>query len=256
MHPFDQKIAPPSSWLTLIGSELVEVPEGLSREVEQLRKALRKGLLGRYEELETLLEELLPRVWELRIRALPLLAQTDLAEALKKVEVEFSLMPQRFPALAEAAIKLLFGLHLMTGFVEKLLATNPEITTKLPQRLSADKMPTLEEIKGLALSKSGNEVLAYNLIQGSLLMDLLFFAMDLAADEHLPLDVGICYELEYQSAIAVKTYAAAFGMDKTQMPWYVPPQNTLEKILLEGPVVSEADVEYVHEKRAHLNTWK
>ncbi|MEQ1746515.1 MAG: hypothetical protein ABMA02_13880 [Saprospiraceae bacterium] len=74
---------------------------------------------------------------------------------------------------------------------------------------------------------------------------MILFAIDLAADEQLPLDAGIYYELDYQSAVAVKAYAAALGLDKSQLPWYTYPNNSLEKFLLEGPVVSEVDIEHV-----------
>jgi len=252
MNLFQPHTAPPSSWLTLIGSEVVDVPKEILKEVEQLRKALRQGLMGRHEEIEASFEELLPAVWDLRIRALPLLAQIDLSEALKKIELEFLRVPQRFPALADAVQKLLFGLQLMTDFVEKLLAARPSLTTELPKQLSTEKMPSWHEIA----NQDTTDFTTYSLIHASLQMELLLFAIDLAADEQLPLQVGICYELDYLSATAIKTYAAAFGLEQTQLPWYAAPNNNVGKLLLEGPVVSEADLEYVHKKRAHLNTWK
>jgi hypothetical protein len=55
--------APPSSWLTLIGSELVEAPEGLEKDIQQLRQNMRQVLLGKYEDLEAALEDLLSTVW-------------------------------------------------------------------------------------------------------------------------------------------------------------------------------------------------
>jgi hypothetical protein len=252
MLAFDAHTVPPTSWLTLLGSEIRDVPQGMNREMEQLRMRLRQGLLGRHEEIEALLEELLPAVWDLRIRALPLLAQTNLSEALKKVELEFSLVPQRFPALADAVQKLLFGLHLMSEFVEKFLAANPNLTTELSGQLATEKMPSWHEI----VNQGTTDFPAYSLIHASLRMELLLFAIDLATDEQLPLQVGVCYELDYLSATTVKAYAAPFGLEQTQMPWYAAPKNNVGKLLLEGPVVSEADLEYVHEKRAHLNTWK
>lgn len=256
MLPFESPTASPTSWLTLIGSELVEVPKELEREVERLKESLRKGLLGNYEELDSLLEELLPRVWKLRIQASPLLAKINLAEALKKVELEFALIPQKIPALADATEKLQFGLHLMTGLAEKLLATHPEITREMSQPVFAGEAPTWEEIKHGVLVDSNSGNVAFNLLEGSLRIELLLFALDLAADEQLSLDAGICYELNYQSAVAVKSYASAFGLDKKEMPWHTPPYTALEELLLEGPVVSEAEMKYVHEKRSHLNTWK
>lgn len=254
MLSFDPPTTPAPSWLALIGSELVDVPKGLMREVAQLRNALRDGLLGNYEDFEVVLEELLPKVWELRIQALPLLAQINLADALKKVELEFALIPQKIPALAEATDKLMFGLHLMADLAEKLLVAHPEIASEIPQPLFSGKAPVWEEIKHQTQVGSGNA--AFNFLEGSLRIELLLFALDLAADEHLSLNTNICYELNYQSAVAVKTYASAFGLDKTQMPWYAPPYTALEELLLEGPVVSEAEMEYIHDKRAHLNSWK
>lgn len=256
MLPFDSPTVSPSSWLTLIGSELVEVPKDLEREVVRLKETLRQGLLGNYEELDSLLEELLPRVWELRVQVLPLLAKINLAEALKKVELEFALIPQKIPALTDATEKLLFGVHLMTGLAEKLLAAHPEITRKMSKPFFAGEAPTWAEIKHEVLVDSNSGSIAFNLLEGSLRIELLLFALDLAADEHLSLDAGICYELNYQSAVAVKTYASAFGLDKKEMPWHTPPYTALEELLLEGPVVSETEMGYVHEKRSHLNSWK
>jgi hypothetical protein len=248
--------APPSSWLTLIGSELVEAPEGLEKDIQQLRQNMRQVLLGKYEDLEAALEDLLSTVWTLRVQALPFLAQHDLTEAMKQVELEFVLIPQRFPALASATQKLLFGIQLMTDFVEKLIDVNPDFAKNLPQAISMEQVPSWEEIKKQITKQDYQGKTPYTLLRGSLLMELLLFAIDMAADEQLPLEESICYELDYQSAVAVKAYAAAFGIDKTRLPWNAFPKNEMNRLLLEGPVVSEADLEYIHEKRAHLNSWK
>ncbi|MFN0014945.1 MAG: hypothetical protein ACKVU2_10390 [Saprospiraceae bacterium] len=256
MHTLNLSFPPPS-WLTILESELVTPPEGVAKDLKVLKNNIRQALLGRYENLEQTFEGLLPVVWSLRVRVLPMLAQFDLVDTLKNAELHFSRLPQQIPALAGATEKLLFGMHLMKDFVEKLLAENPNFETELAEGLThlPEKIPTWEEIEGMIFSENGFGTVAFKLIHGSLMMELILFAVDLAADEHLPLDTGICYELDYQSAVAIKTYAGAFGLDKSQMPWHTYPNNSLDKFLLEGPVVSESDMEYVHEKRMHLNSW-
>jgi hypothetical protein len=94
------------------------------------------------------------------------------------------------------------------------------------------------------------------LIQTSLMMELLLLAVDIAATKKLQLTPGICYELDYQSAVTVKAYAVALGLTEEQMPWYQSPENDLERLLLSGPVLEEPEIEYILEKRRHLGEWK
>lgn len=247
----------PPSWLTLLESEKVKIPQGLMTAFVALKKDIREILLGKHEDFETNIEGLLQKTWELRIQAIPVLLKQDFSEALKKAGREFSLIPQRYPTLSKAVRKLEFGLHLMTQFVEGL-ATKTMDWPISPQQVIQSVPP--ESLNDLIaqLARNGNPESGklLHMLQGSLMVEILIFAIDLAADEQLPLDPGICYELEYQAAVAVKEYAAAFGIDKTQMPWYARPKNEMENLLVEGPVVSEADLQYVMEKRAHLNSWK
>jgi len=88
------------------------------------------------------------------------------------------------------------------------------------------------------------------------MIEVLLFAIDDIADNKIPLEPAICYEFDYQSAIAVKEYAAGLGMSEAQLPWYREPQNDVEKLLLTGPVLSDSNLEHVFEKRRHLDTWK
>lgn len=243
----------PPSWLTLIGTDQVQAPASLMSEVGELSLELEHALQGNYEDLEAVLEGLLPKVWDLRIKALPILAQLDFSEAMKMAESDFSLIPKKNPSLGPVVEKLVFGFQLMKEFVENLLAQKPKFTKELSKQALGENPPSFSEMmEQLAV---GGFVEA-NFIHGSLMIDLLLFAVDLSVEKELPLDPSICYELDYQSAVAVKEYASAFGIDKTKVPWYTPPKNNLGKLLAEGPVVSEEDLQYVYEKRAHFNTWK
>ena len=93
-------------------------------------------------------------------------------------------------------------------------------------------------------------------LHGSLLMEPLLLAVDIVADEQLSLDFAMCHEMKYLSALAVEEYAGVIGLDYTKMPWYKPPQTDLQRLLLEGPTLNEADIQYIHEKRSHLNAWR
>lgn len=256
MNALEQYTTGPPSWLTLMDDEQMELPRWLLVELENLKKDLRQALLGEYENLEAALENMLPKVWGLRMKALPFIAQVDPSEAVKKIELEFSLLLERFPDLAGAANKLMFGLHLMTEFVGKIIEDNPNLLKDLPHQLSGQDLLSWQEVTAQFSTKDNSRAMADNLFHGSLMMELLLFAVDLAAGEDISLDQGICYELDYQSAVAVKTYAAAFGLGADQMPWYQQPKNELEQLLLEGPVLAEPEIEYILEKRRHLNTWK
>jgi hypothetical protein len=219
-----------------------------------LKENLRQILLGDYEHLEAALESLLPEVWQLRIKAMPIFAQIDLTDAIKKVEVEFASIPTRMPLLAAAAENLSFGVHLMGKFLKDMLSQNPNLIEDLQQQLSESAAPSFSEIT-LQLTQGEHPIIA-NFIHGSVMMEVLLFAIDLADDEQLPLEYGICYELGYQSAVAVEEYGLAIGLTAEKMPWYSPPQNDLQWLLLEGPVLSEPDIQYITEKRKHLNSWK
>lgn len=253
MAVLEQFNTPPLSWLTILGTHQVQAPTSLLSEVEKLSIQLEQSLQGNYEDLEAALEGMLPKVWDLRIKALPLLAKLDLTDAIKKVEVDFLLIPKNYPSLAGAAEKLGFGLQLMRKFIENWVAKKPKFTQELSKQLVGENPPSFPEImEHLAVGGFAEA----NLVHGSVMIDLLLFAVDLSAEKQLPLDPSICYELDYQSAVAVKEYASAFGLDRTKVPWYNPPQNNMENLLADGPVVSEQDLQYVLEKRAHFNTWK
>ncbi len=201
----------PPSWLTLIGTDQVQAPALLMSEVGELSLELEQALQGNYEDLEAVLEGLLPKVWDLRIKTLPILAQLDLSEAMQMVESDFSLIPKKNPSLGPVVEKLVFGFQLMKEFVENLLALKPKFTKELSKRVLGENPPSFSEMmEQLAVGGWVGE----NFFHGSLMIDLLLFAVDLSVEKKLPLDPGICYELEYQSAVAVKEYASALGYRK------------------------------------------
>jgi hypothetical protein len=253
MTTLEQYQTPPS-WLAVLGEGEITMPEWITEELTMLKMKLRQVLSQDYEYLELALESLLPKVWELRMRVLPILNQLDLTEALKKVEAEFALIPQRMPSVAAAAEKLNYGLHLMDKWVKTLMSQNTNLLQDLQQQLPDASPSSFEEL--IAQLAHGENQTIQKLLHGSLMMELLLFTIDLAADEQIPLDFGVCYELGYQSAVAVEEYASALGHTAEQMPWYSPPQNDLQRLLLEGPVLSEPDIQYITEKRKHLNSWK
>lgn len=257
MTTLEQYPTAPPALLILLDEQALEIPEALKLQVEKLKQYIRESLFQDYEILETSLENKLPEVWDLRMRALPILAQFDLTEALQKVQQEFAFIPQQYPPLKEAAGKLNYGLHLMTQFVEKLLSADPKWAQHLPHKLHTVDLPPYREIMAsLVLNGAPDNNTLLNLIHGSLMMELLLFVLDIAAEEQLPLDEAICYELNYQSAVAVKQYAGAFGSGDTRMPWYQSPQNDLQRLLLTGPTLNEPDIQYIREKQSHFNSWK
>jgi hypothetical protein len=89
-----------------------------------------------------------------------------------------------------------------------------------------------------------------------LTIELLVFAVDIITEEQLPLESGMYYELAYQSAVAVKTYAGFFEITENELPWYSPAENKFQQLLLEGPVLHGDDLQYLYEKREHLNLWR
>lgn len=256
MPTFNSFNTSPPSWLAFIGASRVDIPEDLHREVDELKSALQKALVGGYENLETALEEMLPSVWTIRLHALPLLAKVDIRALSEFVHAEFSQVAKNHPPLSAAAEKLVFGLELMEELTSIFGGPPPDFMKRVARDLQKTGFPSLSEVNAQLISE-GNEGQKWaELIRASLMMELLLLAVDIGATKKLPLSSGICYELDYQSAVTVKAYAAALGLTEEQIPWYQNPENDLERLLLSGPVLEEPEIGYILEKRRHLGEWK
>lgn len=256
MPTFNSFNASPPSWLAFIGASRVDIPEDLHREVDELKSALQKALEGEYENLEAALEEMLPSVWTIRLHAMPLLAKVDIRALSEFVYTEFSQITKNHPRLYTAAEKLVFGLELMEELTSLLGGPPPDFMKQVARDLQKAGFSSLSEVNAQLIAEGNEGKKVAELIQASLMMELLLLAVDIAATKKLQLTPGICYELDYQSAVTVKAYAVALGLTEEQMPWYQSPENDLERLLLSGPVLEEPEIEYILEKRRHLGEWK
>lgn len=244
--------------LQVLQEEGMKLPLNLQRQINALKSKLRKALQQDHEALEGVLESLLPTVWELRIQALPILAKTDLKEALEKVQQEVNMLPQRYPSLSDVVERLAFGIQLMSQFTQQLIHQHPDVFNQASVALLPDSPHVSYEKIIAQLKETGDEEanIMTSFLHGSLLMEPLLISVDMAAEEQIQLDAAMCYELKYQSALAVEDYAKIIGLDYSQMPWYKAPQTDLQRLLLNGPTLNEADLQYILEKQSHLNTWR
>ncbi len=244
-----------SNLLEVLQEEGIQVPVHLIDQINTLKRALLEALLQNYEPFKSTLENLLPSVWNLRMEALPILVEMDLTEAMKNVELEVSMLPEKHPALSDVVERLHFGLLLMAQLTQSLLEQNSDAFNQAISDTTAfaSYESVITELK--EVNDSTSEI-TINFLHGSLLMELLILCAHTIADEQLTIDPALYYELKYQSALAVEEYAGILGLDHTKMPWYKSPQNYLQHLLLEGPTLSESDLKYIHEKQTHLNSWK
>jgi len=248
-----------SKLLQTLDEEGKQVPASLLRQVEFLKTQLRKSLQEDHSTLEKKLENLFPQAWKLRMQALPLLLDADLPEITKKIEDKMALLSQQYPKLSATIGHLTLGIGLMGRFVKHLLDQNPHFIKDASANLATDiPAPTFQDIMASVEKSEASEAKSFELLlHGSLMMEMLLLAIDLAAEEQLSIEDAMYHELKYQSAVATEDYAfGAFGVDHTSMPWYKPPQNALQHLLIEGPTLSETDLQYTNEKRMHLNSWK
>jgi hypothetical protein len=248
-----------SKLLQTLDEEGKQVPKSLLRQVELLKKKLRKYLQEDHSSLEKKLEQLFPGLWQLRMQALPILLDLDLSEITKKIEDNMALLSQQHPELRAIIEPLTLGVGIMGRFAKQIADQNPEFLFNGSASLATNiATPTFQDVMASLENLDASEANSFFLLlHGSLMLELLLLAIDLAATEQLPMEDAMYHELKYLSSVATEDYAlAAFGVEHTNMPWYKPPQNALQNLLLEGPTLSETDLQFINEKRMHLNSWR
>jgi len=251
------KFFQPPSMLRLLEDSTVSLPEPIRMEVQQLKDKLQTILLGDYQAIETALPALLPKVWALRMQALPFLAKIDIKQTIYDVSAHFLMLRTEHPELSGPLDKLQFGLEQMKKFISVLMETNPEIFEAFKSRTNHEA-PNFETLVNSFHEGGTDEALRFlQILQSSLMMELLLFAIDLTAEHQLPLSIGVLHELNYQSAVTVESYGVALiGMQSTEMPWYQPTQNKLQQLLYAAPVADAEQLRFLEEKRAHFNAWR
>lgn len=253
-------ILQPTPLFSILADNSEIVPKSLLKEILSLKKRLRKTLLMNVEDLEAIFENMLPKVWELRVKAFQVISKFDiLLEASTKAEADFASIPQKKPELTATVQKLDYGFQLMTEFLKAVLQS-PEHAELVFEKLGdkATQIPSFDQICN-EMEAAGDKEMQQALKQflhGSTMMELLILAVDLAAEEDLPLEFNMYHELEYQSAVAVKSYAKFLGVEETKLPWYKSPTGDFQKMLIGGPVLAASDFQFVHERSAHLNSWR
>jgi len=80
------------SLLLLLESEQMSLPLEVQEEYKSLTSAVREAVQQNYEDLNSTLESLLPKVWKLRFEVLPLLLNSGISGGLNKTLVDLSLI--------------------------------------------------------------------------------------------------------------------------------------------------------------------
>ena len=232
------------------------VPENLQNAVNTLMGKLQNALKGDEELLRENLERLFPEMWSLRFECMSFLADLEIVGTLRKIEYDLESVAMSRPELQETAERLLFGLELMIDFLTPLLRDITDFTGKVAEEktgISSDYDCMITRI-GAMDREQASTIIA--LIQSSLMIELLLFAIiQTDKNQQIP-DTALCHELQYLSAEAVEQYAKALGIKKTQLPWYSVPRSDFQKFLLGGPVATDEQLQLIKEKRSHLNSWK
>lgn len=228
----------------------VEMPIALLEKIEWLDNELAHILAQNQEDLEKHFEALHLFVLQLRIEALPILLQQDLTDINQEAQYKFIFIAKEHPILAPTVQKLSYGFELMIEVLKKIEVKHgvnlSELNT-IDEELVNEKIVTL-----LNTSKIAQQTLA-----SSLNMEIAMLCVMVIAEKNLTLDTAMYYELEYQSAVAIKEYAAVTLEKKnTDMPWYKAPQNDYQTFLLAGPTLQESEIDYIQQKRQHLSQWK
>lgn len=226
----------------------------LQKSVEQLKSSINTALKTDETLLEATLQSLFPIVWQLRLEAIPFLTEFDLTEGVQKIDAELEEVGNSIPDLKETVDQLKFGLTLMVQLTEQLLAQNPLLFQQMTE-VPAPQLPSYQSlIAEIASNSSDASNIIIQFLQGSLMLELLLLAQHQIANRKLPLEKAMYHELQYLSAVAVQQYAEALGIDKTKMPWHKPAFSDFQQFLLEGPLASEEQLQYIKEKSVHFNT--
>lgn len=257
MNQFSDTLFPSiPSLLEALEEEGAPVPENLLYAVGQLKKRVQEALQGDEEQLEEALEALFPELWGLRQAAISFLADLEMGKAIRKIELDLQTLAAQTPQLKATVERLQFGLVLTVQFVQTLIANEPDIFRKVS--VSGQNSDIGYQDVMAQLSATGNQQ-AHTVISffhGSLMKELLLFALHSIAEGYAIPEKAMCHELQYLSAKAVKHYAAGLGVDQTQLPWYQPPKSDFQTFLLSGPVANTEHLRFIKEKRAQFNTWK
>ncbi len=245
------------SLLRLLEGPQFDLPASIQSEVRQLKDRLQTILLGDYQEMETALQALLPKVWSLRMRALTFLAKIDVQQAIHDLSVHFLALQKQHPELSGPLNKLSFGLELMSKFISVLPTADSDPFETIVQNTALEVPDFAALVNALQAVGADDGGRMLKIVRASLMVELLFFALDLAAERQLPLETGVLHELNYQSAVTVEAYAhALFDMQPEDMPWYQAPLNELQRLLYTAPVGDSEQLRFLEEKRAHFNAWK
>jgi hypothetical protein len=225
------------------------VPHGLLFAVQQLEGKILRALEEAEENLEPTLEAMFPEVWKLRISAMPFLAEVDLSAVFDTVETEIEEVASKIPALKGTVERLQFGLGLMIDFIEQDI---PDYSLNVPSVVPEYQSIVTE----LSTSKSETTSTLLSLLQGSLMMELLLFALYQVAKGEAKPSPEMCYELQYLSGTSVKEYAIGIGATNVQFPWQQHQVSDFQSFLLKGPVASNEQIEFIKQKRAHFGLWE
>lgn len=200
------------------------------------------------DNLENNFKELYPLIWDLRLKALPLLI-THFKENVVQFEKHLENIKNQNHLLFAVIEKLLYGLELMVEFIGRIEKDSETNIADLTQDISQTHINYGELIHEI----DANEL---NLINASFSIDILLFTIELISTHKIPLDEDLVYELEYLSAVAVKEYAKILDKKTEDMPWYVPPKTELQHLLLNGVTLKEEEIEYIKQKQNHFNQWR
>lgn len=217
---------------------------------------LQYALKGDEELLRENLERLFPEMWSLRFECMPFLADFEIVGTLRKIEYDLKSVATSVHELQGTSERLLFGLELMIKLLTPLLRDTTDFTGKVAEEktgIASDYDSMITRIGAMNREQASTII---SLIQSSLMMELLLFAIIQTDKNHQVPDTAVCHELEYLSAEAVEQYANALGIKKTQLPWYSVPQSDFQNFLLGGPVATDEQLQLIKEKQSHLNSWK
>ncbi|MFM8372259.1 MAG: hypothetical protein ACKOCO_07720 [Bacteroidota bacterium] len=232
------------------------VPENLQNAVNTLMGKLQHALKGDEELLRENLERLFPEMWSLRFECMSFLADLEMVGTLRKIEYDLESVATSIPELQGTVERLHFGLELMIDFLTPLLRDISDFTRKVTEEktgILSDYDCMIARIGAMNIEQANTII---SLMQSSLMIELLLFAIIQTDKNHQVPNTSVCHELQYLSAEAVEQYAKALGVKKTQLPWYSVPKSDFQSFLLGGPVATNEELQLIKEKQSHLNSWK
>jgi hypothetical protein len=232
------------------------IPENLSAAVQQLNGKIQNALRSDEALLGETLQALFPEIWQLRLAAFPFLTEMEITGTLHQVELDLNTVASKAPQLKGAVERLNFGINLMIAFLKPLLKDAPDYFEKLTNDKTSAALDYQDIIAQIGAAEKEQAAAIITFLEGSLMMELLLFALcQIDKDQPAPA-TAMCHELQYLSAEAVKQYAAGLGIDHTELPWYRAPKSYFQDFLLAGPIATTEQRQFIKEKRAHFNTWK